>query len=284
MTVGRPPLYVEPDLRRVSLGAGVIAVREAGEGAALPLILLHGIGSNASAWAGQFAGFAAGRRVVAWNAPGYANSTPLPMARPAPEDYGASLIALLDALAIERAVLVGQSLGAIMATAAALRRPDRFAGLVLASPASGYATPANAVLPERVAERIAEVERLGPFGLAGRRAHRLLTARATSDARALVHRVMCEVDVEGYSQASRMLAHADLAGMVAGLTMPTLVMWGDEDIITPPAGCARIAAAVPDRRTAVLPGLGHAFATEAPAIFNQALAAFLAELETVTVD
>lgn len=276
--------YLSPDLRIVSLGDRAIAIRQAGAGHGLPLVLLHGIGSNSCAWAGQFAGFMGERRVVAWNAPGYPASTPLPMAAPRAEDYGASLIALLDALSIDRAVLVGQSLGAIMATAAALADPGRFAGLVLASPASGYAIPAGGEIPARVAERIGEVQELGPLGLADRRAHRLLTERASLEARAIVHKAMSEVTVDGYRQASRMLAHADLVVMVGRLSLPTLVLWGEEDIVTPPESCARVAAAVPSGHSIALSGLGHGCATEAPAVFNKVLAEFLAEVETVTVD
>ena len=277
-------VYLEPELRIVSLGDRRIAVRLAGGGDRLPLVLLHGIGSNSSAWAGQFAGFAHERRLIAWNAPGYPGSTPLPMNTPTPENYGASLVGLLDVLAIDRAVLVGQSLGAIMATTVAIEQPARVAGLVLASPASGYATPLGDPIPARVAERVEEIERFGPQGLVDRRAHRLLTARASSEARAIVQRVMGQVTVQGYSQASRMLAHADLVAMAAHLSVPTLVLWGEEDVITPPADCARVAAAVPCGRSAALPGVGHGFTIEAPAIFNNALAEFMAEIECVTVD
>jgi len=271
--------YVEPDPEIIEVGKRKVTIRQAGAGPGLPLVLLHGIGSNSSAWAGQFAELASERRVVAWNAPGYVGSTPLPMAAPTAADYGAALHGLLDVLAIERALLVGQSLGAIMATAAALQGPDRFAGLVLASPASGYAVRPDDVLPPRVAERIAEVERFGPLGLADRRAHRLVTENAAPEARALIHRVMSEVTIEGYTQASRMLAHADLGEMVSRLAVPTLVLWGESDVITPPAGCAAIAAAAPRAASRAFPDLGHGFATEAPALFNQALTTFLAQIE-----
>ncbi len=273
-------LYLEPPLSLVTVGDEQrIAVRQAGGGDGTPLVLLHGIGSNSSAWAGQFAGFAPTRRVIAWNAPGYPGSTPLPAPSPTAGDYGTRVIALLDALDIERAVLVGQSLGAIMGTAAVLLQPERFACAVLASPASGYATPEGAPIPASVAERLDEVARTGPAGLAERRAPRLLTERASPEARAIIHRVMSEVTVEGYAQASRMLAHADLTSDVARLRIPTLVMWGDEDIVTPPAGCARIAAAVPGGQYRVIPRVGHGFATEAPALFNAALADFLSQIE-----
>ncbi len=271
--------YIEAPLRDLRLGGRRQAWREAGGGAGMPLVLLHGIGSNARAWAGQFAAFAAERRVIAWNAPGYAGSEPLPMSAPAPQDYAAALLALLDALAIGRFVLVGQSLGAIMATATALAVPERVRALVLASPASGYAVSHGDPLPEAVAARVREVEGNGPAALADRRAHRLLTERASPQARSIVHQAMSEVNPIGYRQASHMLAHADLLALVRGLTVPTTVLWGDSDIVTPPAGCASVAQAVPNGRWSELAGVGHAFATEAPDLFNAALRPVLDEAD-----
>lgn len=273
-------LYLEPELKIASVFGRNISFRSAGEGGAFPLILLHGIGSNSSAWAGQFAEFSQMRRVIAWNAPGYLGSDALPMDAPAPEDYAAVLLGLLDALGIHKAILVGQSLGAIMATAAVLEQPDRFAALTLTSPASGYAVKKGDPLPVRVAERMNEAVQLGPSGLADQRAHRLVTSRASLEAQRRVHQAMAQVNVHGYQQASMMLAHADLAAMASRLRLPTLVMWGDEDVITPPPAVQRIAAAIPDGRSAALAHLGHGMATENPAAFNKILAEFLAEIDS----
>jgi pimeloyl-ACP methyl ester carboxylesterase len=264
------PDYLEPELRSTAIDGKTRAWREHGGGDPLPLVCLHGIGSNSRAWAGQFA-HARGRRMIAWNAPGYAGSDALPAEAPAPQDYAAALAGLLDRLGIDRFVLVGQSLGAIIAAAFALEHPGRVAALALASPASGYGVPAGAPLPANVEERVQAAQLHGAQGLADRRAHRLLTANAGEQARAIVHGAMAEVDPAGYAQASRMLAHADLPRMVAGLAMPTLVLWGGEDIITVPASCRAVAQAVPGGEALEIPGVGHGFATEAPALFNAAI-------------
>jgi pimeloyl-ACP methyl ester carboxylesterase len=268
--------YFEPPLESARIDGALRSWRAAGVGSALPLVLLHGIGSNSSSWAGQLAGLAGDRQVIAWNAPGYPGSDTLPAPWPSARDYGAALIALLDYLGIRRCVLIGQSLGAIVAATVAVETPSRVAALMLASPASGYAAPPGGDLPAPVAGRLAEVEELGPRGLADKRSGRLVTERASPAARDLVWRAMSEVTVDGYRQASRMLACADIKRDAARLTVPTIVAWGGEDVVTPPESCRAVADAVPGGRAVELPTLGHGFATEDPAAFNQVVRQLLA--------
>lgn len=238
---------------------------------ALPLVLLHGIGSNAGSWVGQFEAFAPERRVIAWNAPGYGGSARLPAAAPVAGDYGAAVWRFLDRLGVARCLLVGQSLGAIMAVAAARIDPARVAALVLASPATGYGVAAGEDLPETIARRIADIRELGPEGMAERRAMRLVTERACAPVRALVRAAMASVDPDGYEQAVRLLAGSDLPALLDGVAVPGAVVWGGEDVVTPPAGCRRIAEAFVGAQSIEIAGLGHAFATEGPQQFNETI-------------
>lgn len=265
------PRYVEPPLQRADVAGHHQAWRETGTDAGLPLLLLHGIGSNSRAWAGQFAGFGAERRVVAWNAPGYCGSDLLPAPWPTPDDYAAAALALLDHLDIGRCIVIGQSLGAIMATALALRAPHRIAALALASPASGYGISRGDALPAKVQRRIDDVRSIGAAGLADLRAMALLTDAASPEARAIVHTAMAEVVPDGYVQAVRLLAAADLIADVGRLSMPGCVLWGGDDTITPPRACRAVADAFPNAYARELAGVGHGFATEAPEQFNSAV-------------
>lgn len=259
-------------------GAG-FSWREAGEGTRTPLVLLHGIGSNAGSWVGQFEAFAAERRVIAWNAPGYGGSVPLPAAAPVAGDYGAALWRLMDHLGAAQCILVGQSLGAIMATAAARIAPPRVAALVLASPATGYAVPPGADLPETISRRISDIRELGPEGMAERRAMRLVTDKALPEVRALVRSAMASVNPDGYEQAVRLLAASDLPALLHGVSRPGMVLWGAEDVVTPPPGCRRIVEAFSGVQGIEIPGLGHAFATEGPLQFNEAIRPVLAAVD-----
>ncbi len=116
-------------VRSVDVGGGAhVSYREAcgPEGASVPVVLLHGIGSGAASWVRQLETLGRAHRVLAWDAPGYGDSTPVAARSPVAADYALRLRGWLDALGIARCVLVGHSLGALVAgalacTASALR-------------------------------------------------------------------------------------------------------------------------------------------------------------------
>ena len=110
-------------------------------------MLLHGIGSNAGSFEPLINALPDTLDVIAWNAPGYGNSTPLTTAAPAPRDYARALAGLLDALGLRKIALAGHSLGALFAGSFAALYPERVAGLALLSPALGYRVPPDGVLP-----------------------------------------------------------------------------------------------------------------------------------------
>ena len=113
-----------------------IAWREAGEGETV--LLLHGLGGSRTAWRPQLEGLSAAHRVVGWDLPGYGASAPLdgPLSLPALAD---AVVRLLDALATDRAHVVGLSMGGMIAQHTALHHPDRVRSLALlsTSPAGG---------------------------------------------------------------------------------------------------------------------------------------------------
>ncbi len=267
-------------------GAGDSTARAAAGERALPVVLLHGIGSGAASWLAQLDTLGASRRVLAWDAPGYGESTPVAPASPLAADYAASLAGWLDALAIERCVLVGHSLGAIVAGAFARRHAGRLAGLLLVSPAAGYGAAPAATRDERRDARLAMLAALGPAGLAEQRSANMLSAHAGEAARAWVRRVMAQVKPAGYTQATHLLANADLAADLAAWRAMTdaagaarvEVMVGAEDGITPPNACERIAAAA-GVALRIVPRAGHAGYVEAPERYSALIGAFCARCD-----
>ncbi len=260
-----------------------ISHREAGAGISNrpALVLLHGIGSAARAFDDQLAGLSKNLRVVAWDAPGYGDSTALPMEAPVAADYAAALADFLDAQGIVSCHLVGHSLGALMAASFAADRPARILSLTLASVAGGHAKLPAADREKQLAQRIGDVATLGPREMAEKRGPRLLGPEATP---AMIRRVvdtMAAVRSDGYAQAARMLASGDVKADIARLPaeMPVQFLYGDADVITPPARNVEIAAVRPQAPVVVVPGAGHAVYLEKPAIFNEALSKFIASVK-----
>jgi pimeloyl-ACP methyl ester carboxylesterase len=256
-----------------------ISYREAGAGAAL--VLLHGIGSAARAFEDQLAGLSKGLRVIAWDAPGYGNSTALPMEAPVAADYAAALAGLLDELKIERCHLLGHSLGALMAASFAADRPQRILSLTLASIAGGHAKLPVADREKQLAQRIGDIAALGAREMAEKRGPRLLGPGATP---AMIRRVvdtMAAINPDGYAQAARMLASGDVKADIARLpaSMPVQILYGDADVITPPARNIEIAAVRPQAPVHVIAGAGHALYLEKPVAFNEIVSKFIASVK-----
>ena len=238
------------------------------------LVLLHGIGSQAESWSALIASLPEHVPVLAWDAPGYGNSTPLKSFAPTPMDYAARLAALLTQ---DRLVLVGHSLGALFAGVFARRWPARVAALAFLSPALGYAVPPDTALPPAMQARIDDLERLGPVAFAQARAARLMFRPEANPALlARIRTAMGSVHTAGYAQAVRSLGAGDLLADAAPIATPALVAVGAEDFVTPPANAARLHAALSHGLGAprILPACGHALPQEAP----EATAALLEEL------
>ena len=260
--------------RRI-LEAGEVRFSHCSAGAGPPLLLLHGIGSNARSWRDQLAGLGDLRRVVAWDAPGYGDSTPVAPPRPMAADYAGRLERFLDGLGLDRVELLGHSLGALVAGAFAATRPGRVARLILAAPALGHRTDPSAPLPPTARSRLDDLDALGPAGLAARRAPRLLTETATPEQLERAREAMAAIRPGGYRQAVAMLAQGDLPADAGNVTVPTLVLCGSEDAVTPPAGSRALAAAMQGARYREIPDAGHLCYLEKPDAFNAAVREFL---------
>jgi pimeloyl-ACP methyl ester carboxylesterase len=266
-----------PPLRRVRAGTRMIAYRAAGEAAAPALLLLHGIGSGSLSWAAQLQDLSQrGFRVLAWDAPGYGGSDALAASAPLAADYAEALAGFVTALGLERFVLVGHSLGALMAASFCRRAGEsRVARLVLAAPAAGYGAAPEETRSRKTEERLAAMARLGHDGLAQARAAALLSPAASADAVEKIRAVMRGLHPDGYAQAVRMLGQADIFADASRITLPTLVLCGSADTVTPEAGCRRVAGAIPGSTYESLPDLGHASYVEDPARFDAALLRFI---------
>lgn len=259
--------------------AAGIAYRESGNAAAPAVVLLHGIGSTSAGWRDQFGPLGERYRVIAWSAPGYHDSVPLPGESPAARDYAAALGRLLDALGIAEAHLVTNSWGTLCALAYAAAYPKRVRSLVLGGPTAGSHGLSAEQREKLAGDRIARVRGIGLPAMRKQDVPRLVAAGAPQPVMQFVeHGVPGEGPTpEGYCQAARMLYSTDGVALVRELPHPVLVISGVEDVVTPPEKNARLLAdAARGAKFAALEGCGHLPHLEKPAEFNRRVLEFLA--------
>lgn len=243
------------------------------------IVLLHGISSGAASWLPCASLLAAHARVIAWDAPGYGQSSALPIAAPVARDYALRLEAMLTALQVRPDLIVGHSLGALMAAAYAAHapaalQPGRF---VLLSPALGYGAPGNEEKSREVAcQRIASLEALGVDGLAQRGPSRLLSPAATPDAQAWVRWNMQRLNPDGYRQAVALLSGDDIGRYLAACDRPVEVGCGAQDVVTTPEASAALANrfGLPFH---TVPDAGHACYIEQPQAVARLIRSALAD-------
>ncbi|MDB5785073.1 alpha/beta fold hydrolase [Caballeronia mineralivorans] len=264
--------------QRIDTAQRTIGYRKAGDRhpRTVSIVMLHGIGSGAASWVRQMETLGDAYQVLAWDAPGYGKSSHVEAVSPVASDYADALSDWLDALGIERCVLVGHSLGAIIAGSFASKQAARVEGLLLLSPAGGYGAAPAHVREEKRDARLAMLVELGSQGLAEKRSANMVSADAGEDAREWVRWNMARIDPAGYAQATHLLANADLASDLTHFKGRVEVAVGAEDTITPPAACEQIAKAA-NVSLQVIPGAGHAGYIEAPVRYSALIEAFSAQ-------
>lgn len=256
----------------IETALGRIGLLEAGGSDALPVVFLHGVGSDKSVWKPQIEHFGRTRRAVAFDYPGYGESKP--MAGATRDDFAAALLAAMDSLGLERAHVCGLSLGGIVATVMHAAQPARCASLILAD--------SFALHPEGPAifERSVEASRtIGMRALAEARVDLLLGSAAPTGLRAEVIETMAAIDPEAYRVGAEAVWLADQRRCAAEIRVPTLVLCGDEDRITPPALSEELARLVAGARFETIASAGHLSNAEKPSDFNSAVDRFLVEVE-----
>jgi pimeloyl-ACP methyl ester carboxylesterase len=246
----------------------------------IPVVLLHGIGSNANSFEPLMAALDGGYPTLAWHAPGYGDSEPLAVEWPDASDYAAALNRLLAHLEISRCILVGHSLGSLIAARYTVEAPARIAALILISPAVGYRTKKGSALPPAVAARIEELDRLGAEKFAAKRAPMLLAdPSARPEVLRAVERAMAAVRRPGYDQAARLLASGRLLDDAAKIEVPAAVITASKDYITQPGSGHFVFAALQTSSQPhgfrIIANAGHAVCQEQPAEVARAIAEFV---------
>lgn len=248
---------------------------EAGAADAPVLLLLHGVGANAMHWRFQFAGLSNRFRVIAWNAPGYMLSDNLVSEAPEGRDYAAAVVDFLDAAGVAHCDVLANSFGSRIAQCTAWFHPGRIDRMVLTGTAIGQRDMPEEIRTKLIAARQAQVAE-GGYGF-GARAKALVGRDASEQTIDLIQHVVRATNPDGFMRAVRFLAsNTYTPDFVSRLTMPTLLIQGEDDAVTPLASNAAVLArALPQARLELLPRTGHLPEVERWQIVNDMVRGFL---------
>ena len=247
-------------------------------GTGMPVAFIHGFPHNRTLWAPQVSALVDRARCIALDLRGFGESS-----RNGPftiDQYADDVAMLLRMLGIERTVLAGLSMGGYIAFAFWRRHREMVRALVLADTRAGAdteeaRTKRRALIDlarSRGSEAVADGQIVGMIGKSTREKRPALIDG--------VHRMLSSASVDGISGAlEAMIGRIDSTPTLATIDVPTLVVVGAEDVLTPVSEAEILHDAIRGSRLEVIEQAGHVSNLERPAAFNHVLSEFLAALD-----
>lgn len=241
----------------------------------IPLVMLHGLGMTAEIWLPQLNYFGRSRLAVAWTQPGIAPS-------PAPQTLGwknlaDSLDSMLETMGIDKAHILGHSMGGMVAQELYHRHPKRVASLILYSSSGAFGSSDPQWKQEFVLQREQALE---PFSNFIQAAPALLSdligPQITPSMRELAITSARDITIESYLQTLQLLVTFNRKADLSAIAVPTLLLAGELDQQSPVKGIKRMAEQIPNAQFCEISGVRHMSNLEAPAAFNQLIENFLA--------
>lgn len=247
------------------------------------LLMLHGIGGGQAAFARQMASFSqAGYRAVAWDMPGYGESQLV-------EPYSFATLAdacirLVEHLLLDQgsrhgrgAILLGHSIGGMVAQEVAARRPELVERLILCGTSPAFGKPDGDWQRAFIAQRTAPLDQgLSMADMATLLVPRMAGPEADPAGVATAIACMGQVSAATYRRALEALVTFDRRAALGNIRIPTLLLAGGQDGNAPPSVMQKMAQSIPGSAYVELEGIGHLQNLEAPERFERAVLDFLA--------
>lgn len=270
---------------------GTDIFRRTGTGTKSSYVMLHGIGSDASSFHSLIDQLADDRDIIVWNAPGYGNSQHLDQEFPLATDYADRLHDVLKEIQTRPVILVGHSLGTLMAAAFASRYPSKTQALVLLASAQGYGCGPDQQLPAKSQNRLDKLSELGPKRFAAATAPGLIFQPENNpDLVSSAIDAMSKINPVGYTQAVKMLSSGALKETAETVLCSSLTVVGNQDKITPidqsQAVHNSLSTASPDlvHELVLIENAGHAVHQQQPAAVATAMTSFLDSVESGSLE
>lgn len=242
-----------------------------------PVLCLHGIGSDRTSFADQL-GQLGGRRVIAWNMPGYGGSDPLMQM-----DFAAlsgAVVALLDALGIATVHLVGQSIGGMIAQEVAIRSSDRVASLGLIATTPAFGGRDDSFRQAFVAARLGPLDAGADMAtLAQQAIPAIIGPAASAEMRQLAIAAMGRIDETAFRQVVSCLVTFNRRADQHRISQPCCLIAGSHDTNSPARVMAKMADGLANAKFHIVDQAGHLVNSECPETVNAILTAFFNRVE-----
>ena len=256
---------------RTEIGCS-IGYEEAGGGDRTPIVFLHGVGSDKSVWRPQLEHFAVERRALAFDYPGYGESDPAAEGTTR-DDYAAAIVSAMGELGIGEAHVCGLSLGGVVAIAINAAAPERCVSLILADTFASH--PDGQAIYDRSVGGSADMR-----VLAESRADVLLAQPADATVRGEVIETMAAIDPAAYRIGAEAVWLADQHDRAANIRVPTLVLCGADDHVTPPTLSLVLTRLIPGARCEAIERASHLANLDCPDEFNTLVGAFIRAVDS----
>ena len=241
------------------------------------VVFIHGIGGAATAWWWQKTTFAeAGFEPVPLDLPGYGTRPPVTALDF--ELLAADVEAAIADRGLERPVLLGHSMGGMVAQTLLRRRPEAYAAAVLACTSPAFGNPDGGFQQKFVSDRLGPLEAGKTMAdLAPALVRAMMGPNPNQAGRAHASDVMARVPADTYRAAIRCLVTFDERANLGSIRIPVLCLAGEKDPNAPAPVVERMAGKIPGARYVCLADVGHLPNLEAPAEFDAAVLGFLGE-------
>ncbi|MGE0681374.1 MAG: alpha/beta fold hydrolase [Candidatus Binatia bacterium] len=246
------------------------------DGQGTDLLLIHGLGGSLHDWDNCVPEFARYHRVTRWDARGCGESDK-PVGPYSPAMFATDLAGLFSACGITRAHVAGISMGGVIAQRFALDFPEHVKSLTLISTSSEVGPEAQAAWEKTAASL--EERGFPTSDDFARRPYAANFVTAHPEAMQAMARRTATNDPRAYAAAARAIGSYNWTAELDRLQMPTLILQGAEDRLTPPGGSIKMSRVIPSSRLLMFPDCGHVVPEEKPELFTRTLLAFLAGVD-----
>ena len=254
-----------PDLRFLEYKGRRIAYREKGKGPAI--LLFHGMNGNSRSWATLFGALGNQFRVIAWDAPSFGDSD---VFGDTIDDYCNAAKALIKYLQIKDIIVIGHSMGGLIATKLAVDKDVSLAGLVLSSSHLGYGRPKGEALMARYADRIGMLSKKNAnieYGF--ERARRSIPNNTPNNIIEFLADIAKSSRIEGIRDGGRMSQETDNALICRRIKVPVVILSGGKDKIISTEMHNALVNAIPHAEQFIFSEAGHASYVEYPNLFQK---------------